>query len=277
MKKLLILLCVVTLFPLGGCEFSTFEDGFEVKTTPAPTSSVEKIDDFLLQYINNKNVADDIYIVVSSNSKGYGTGVVDLSVKKEIIPTDYDEIEYGYDEKGELKFLTKSGKEFSIYDKSGSLVKNIGEFKEVYLIDNNFASINAVTKDGYHKILDSRGEILFGGDNYTYLKYDSVSGNYIVEKDDKYGVVSTSGQILVQFEYSLIAQGAAPNEYIAKKNGGYGIIDSKNNVLTDFHYTKLTPVSSDDNADKTGTYSARRMDKKRGIITAKDEIVKDFE
>lgn len=277
MKKFLIVtLCITVMFSFSGCKlFMTEEELDPNPKTPEPVGEVEQLDDFLLGYIKNNPIDNDTYIVVSSDARGYGTGVVSLSEKKELIKPEYDSINYGYDENGELKFLAKSGSNYYLFGKRGNLIKDIGKYNEARITDNDMSRINVVTTDGIACVLDSNGEVMFSGDGYVYIKYDELSKNYIVGKNGKYGVASQSGELLVPLNYTVILPGAASGEYIARKNGGYGIVDSHNNVLTPFHYLKLTPIESGNEADKTHYYSARRIDKKKIIITSNDDIVQD--
>lgn len=74
--------------------------------------------------------------------------------------------------------------------------------------------------------------------NNTY-NYISVKGeNVVVEKDGKYGIITTKGEEKITPTYENLEY-ACSVYYIAKQDGKYGVINIENEVIIPFEYINM--------------------------------------
>lgn len=85
--------------------------------------------------------------------------------------------------------------------------------------------------DGRKKVVDYQ---------YSDYKKDSKSNCFLVKKEDKWGILSNLGEVLLPITYdSLSLYGAPDSNFIALKNDLYGIIDIKGNPVLPFEYENI--------------------------------------
>lgn len=110
------------------------------------------------------------------------------------------------------------------------------QIKNVYS-DNTYVA----KKDGAWKIINNNNSI--------DMKYDDVisidNENIIVKEDNKYGIISQTGQEEIKPQYDEL-KNIYQNYYIAKKDNLYGVINTNNEIKIDFTYKKLVYVKSAD-------------------------------
>lgn len=278
MKKRIItlLLCVAMSFFVSGCRLLGSEDTLKKIPEPSPAKTAEEVDPFLLTYINNTYVTDDLYIVFKYTNEGYGAGVVDLSKKTEIIETVYNDLNYGFDENGDVVFVAQDIDAFIFYDKDGNFLNRLKGYKSIEIVDNSAVAMRAWTNQNVCKIVNSFGEVIFEGDGYDTVMYDDVNEKYIVGKGGKYGAAALDGQVVIPIMYADLKPGARKYEYIVLYNGGYGVINELNNPTVDFVYKGITPIDYVVDGTEGRYYQAVRLDGSVGVIDAYNNIVLDF-
>lgn len=189
---------------------------------------------------------------------------------KEILPVKYTQIQPIQGTKNSL--LIKNNQQVGLCDNKGNIIiepkykdiKTIGnDYKNGYIVvtnDNKYGVIDftkeeklqakyeditnigttgiyIVKEKGVIKAVNSKKETLIEG------KFDEVKQineeNLIYKKDNKYGIMSSNGQIKVLPEYEDIEY-AYLNYYIAKKNGKYGIITLTDEIaIIPFEYPSI--------------------------------------
>lgn len=278
MKKRIIaaLLCVVMLFGTNGCRMLNSSDTIKATPNPSATPKADTIDPFLLKYINNTKVTENLYIVVVYTDKGYGTGVIDLNTKEEIIETVYDDMDYGFDENGDAIFIAQDIDAFVFFDKEGNLLNELYGYNRIEITDDSAVAMRAWTDQGACKIINSRGEIIFEGNGYDSIIYDEVNEKYIVGKNGLYGAATLEGEIVIPIMYNEMRPGARKYEYIVMYNGGYGVINELNNPTVDFIYKGIVPIDYVVDGVEGRYYQAVRLDGNVGIIDAYNNLVSDF-
>lgn len=183
---------------------------------------------------------DDIYTLKGiKNSliiqKGDKLGLVDNSGRV-VIEAIYSEIlplgkEYsdGYITKNEEGKYGVIG--------AGKEQKLAHQYEKIEQVVGN--NLFVVTEEGKQKLINSKGTIILeeGFDEIKQILKDSKG--IIFVKDGLYGVMTTEGTIVIQNIYEDLIQ--IDNGYmIAKKDSRYGIIDSSNNEKLYFNYTYIT-------------------------------------
>lgn len=122
-------------------------------------------------------------------------------------------------------------------DKMIVLECNYEEIKPI--ASNNLFAIKSSNK---YEIINKSGEKAIND------KFDDVQGisgeNVIAVKNGKAGVINTSGETKVKFEYEEIK--AAGVNYIAKKNDKFGVIDAEGKEKVAFNAIEITYVSAGD-------------------------------
>ena len=96
-------------------------------------------------------------------------------------------------------------------------------------------SLIALKREGYWGVYNSKGE------NILSFEYDDIAniehGYTVISKDEKYGIVDSIGNILVDFKYDTIYYHYKNSDIsIAELNGCIGIINSKNKIVTNCDY-----------------------------------------
>lgn len=201
-------------------------------------------------------------------------GLTDLT-GKEILSVEYDEIgavkgienaltikqeeKYGIASddgkiviKPEYKEITNLGKD----NKSGYIVQdNTGKYGVVDYSNNKILeckydaiekksgnNMYVVTESGNIKVVDKSGkDILTKGFDSIFQISESVGDNagVIFEKNNKYGYMKETGEILIDASYEKLQESKA-GYLIAKENEKYGVIDLEKNEKIPFDYTIIT-------------------------------------
>lgn len=203
-------------------------------------------------------------------------GLVDFNGKK-ITDAEYDDI-YALDgveksivvEKDGLKGIVNSSLESLVvnceYEDIASLTPNSEDDGYIVLLDglygiisasgktileNNYSEIQNVTGNSMYVVDDGSGLKLIDSALKTVLdsgfeEITSINGeNLIVKNGGSYGVINTSGEVLIPAEYESLSY-ATENYYIAEKGGLYGVISLADVVCVDFKYSSLEFIKSTD-------------------------------
>lgn len=266
-------------------------------------SQVEALENF--DENNNVWYEDDV-LKVQKDGK---YGLINLS-GKEILPCEYDIITvvaglknsilvqkdgmYGIvnDEGTKMIDTTytqilKLGDEYTdgyiVVDQNGKygVVDSTGK----QLLENDYEKVEqiygkdmyVVDESGKQELVNSSGEVLLnkGYDTITQIYNYSTSGVAFV-KDNKYGAMTTTGEVKVQNVYDDI-KCVKENIFIAKKVDNYGVIDGEGNIKIDFTYSSITyneqaGIFVAENEDGTGTvYDGDLNSKLTGIVSEVNE------
>lgn len=123
-------------------------------------------------------------------------------------------------------------------DKTQILKENYDEIKNV--TGNNYY---VVVINGILQVIDSSEKVVLD------TGYDSIEGievdNFIIIKNNKYGVINKNGENVISPEYENI-KFATTDNFIVQKNGKYGILDKNTNIKIDFNYENITYVKEAD-------------------------------
>ena len=216
---------------------------------------------------------DDIYslkgtknslIIVSGENVGLASCVGDV-----IIPAEYKEIK-------------AAGEKYS----DGYIVVNaegkqglIGEDKKVVL-EPIYDEVMAVSGNGMHVVKEDGTLKILNGEKDTVLDSDfdsvvQISGDYLIlKRGEVQGVLNTSKEEVIPFEYESLKSIGNNAYFIAKKDGGYGVIDNQNNIVLDFKYDYIKQrkdtdfIEADVDTLQTEIYDKEMNLKITGIISA---------
>lgn len=192
---------------------------------------------------------------------------------KELLPIQYDEIVATKGIKNSLK-IKKDGKygiantdgkiiiepqyaditNLGNDDKSGFIIKNEQDkygivnysntqiletkFEEIYNVYGN--DMYVVKDEGKQKLVSKDGNVILQeGFNEIKEILKNKDNGIIFAKDAKYGVMKTSGEILINAEYDELKE-AKDGMLIAKKENKYGVIDLTNAQKIEFKYANIS-------------------------------------
>ncbi len=213
---------------------------------------------------------DNNVLKVSNDSK---YGLINFN-GTELLPCEYDSIE-------PIKYIknsfetVKDGKK-GVVDNSGSIIVEnkynevaavTEKYEDGYIVkdsNNKYGLINynkkQVLECKYDKIQNVCGNDMYvvksgnelqivknGGEVVTKSGFDEVAGidtNIVIKKSGKFGIISSTGESLVNPTYSYIKY-LFDGKYIAAKDDKYGVIDSNNQTIIDFKYTGMTYMSEE--------------------------------
>lgn len=214
-----------------------------------------------------KTVAENL--VVQKDGK---VGIVN-SIGQIIVPIEYKEVKIlkeGY--KNEYLIVDENGN-CGVISTSGTIIIQ-PKYQDIKYINSN--EIYTAKIDGKWNLINKKGEILNTNyDSYTYSKGDYV----IVEKNGKYGIITTSGEVKIEPIYEELRY-AFSVYYVAKLNSKYGIINTDNTSLISLEYLSMNYWEDKDIiiADKTETetviFDTNLTEKLRGIFVYEDNYIK---
>lgn len=199
-------------------------------------------------------------------------GIVN-NVGQIIVPVEYKDVRIlkeGY--KNEYIIVDESDNQGIISTSSTIIVAPT--YKEIKYINSN--EIYAAKIEDKWNLVNKKGEIINNSfDDYTYVKGDYV----IVQKDGKYGIITTAGTVKIEPSYEDL-QYAFSVYYIAKINSKYGIINTDNTSLIPLDYLNMTYWESKNIiiADKTETetviFDSNLTEKLKGLFVFEEEYIK---
>ena len=157
-----------------------------------------------------------------------------------IINTEYKDIKTlkeGY--KNEY-IIVNDNNQYGIISTTGTIIVE-PKYEDVKYLNNS--EMFAVKETGIWKLINKDSQILIDGgyDNIIEAKGENV----VVEKDGKYGVITTKNEEKIPVEYEQIKY-TFSIYYIAKTGGKYGIINLNNEQVKDFNYTNMNYVEKGD-------------------------------
>ena len=199
-------------------------------------------------------------------------GIVN-NVGQIIVPVEYKDVRIlkeGY--KNEYIIVDENDNQGIISTSSTIIVAPT--YKEIKYINSN--EIYAAKIEDKWNLVNKKGEIINNSfDDYTYVKGDYV----IVQKDGKYGIITTAGAVKIEPSYEDL-QYAFSVYYIAKINSKYGIINTDNTSLIPLEYLSMTYWESKNIiiADKTETetviFDSNLTEKLKGLFVFEEDYIK---
>lgn len=137
-------------------------------------------------------------------------------------------------------------------------------FDQLTTFDRN--GLAPVSKDNIFGLINSSGDVIIP------FEYDSIVMStvnaYSVSKNGKWGFITKSNQILIPIEYDLTSD-FIENVCAVKKDGKWGFIDLLNSIIIPFDYEGCTDF-------RCGIAGVVKNDK-WGVINKKNELILDYQ
>lgn len=145
--------------------------------------------------------------------------------------------------KNSERLFASTGSNYSVIDLKGNVLKDL----DCDYIDFSIDDITTFNKDDKFGIINSDGEILAEAE-FMYLEplfYENLP-ILIAQKGDKYGAVDLNGNYLIEAKYDYV-YGFADNYFIVDKDGLYAIFcydGKKCTQITDMKYSMISDLLS---------------------------------
>lgn len=159
--------------------------------------------------------------------------------KKKHVVEKYVKPEYNY-----FALYSQDGN-VGVIDKSGKVLIN-PEYLDVFIPNPSKPVFVCYTNSDTFKFLNEKGEELYKEfDEVTALQTSDLNLDFEkkvlrFKKDDKYGLIDYSGNIIVSANYDeLTSLKNKPGEILAKKNNKVGVLDSAGNEKIDLKYDSV--------------------------------------
>lgn len=146
-------------------------------------------------------------------------------------------------------------------------------YKQIKYLGN--AEVYAVLIDNVWTLIKKNGEVINNAYNYISVKGENV----VVEKDGKYGIITTKGEEKITPTYESLEY-AFSVYYIAKQEGKYGIINIDNEPIIPFEYLNMYYVEDksiligDITTTETVIFDNNLAQKLKGLFVFEDEYIK---
>ena len=139
-------------------------------------------------------------------------------------------------------------------NKEGFIVKsNDGKYGVVDFSNNNiletkYDEVAKIYGNGFYVVKQNGNQLLVDKDGIEVLKsgFDEITAilknmenGVIYKKNNKYGVMKTTGEIILEASYDELKE-TKSGILIAKKDGKYGVIDLENNSKVEFKYNAIS-------------------------------------
>lgn len=191
---------------------------------------------------------------------------------QEIIKTEYKEIrtlKEGY--KNEYIIVNEEDN-CGVIGTTGAIII-APAYKEIKYLGNT--ENYAVTIDNVWTLIKRNGEVLNNTYNYVSIKGENV----IIEKDGKYGMISSKGEEKLAPTYESLEY-AFSVYYIAKRDGKYGIINVDNEEVVPFDYLNMyyvedkSIVVADITETETVIFDGNLVQKLKGLFVFEEDYIK---
>jgi hypothetical protein len=202
-------------------------------------------------------------------------GVID-TVGNLIIPCSYDYVKFD-----NWRFIeVVKDKEMGLITRKGKMLAS-PRYGNISYLDRSFDQGRdwfQILQEKKTGLMDSTGkEVIPCVYDAIYLKK---LGNYIAKKGSKWGLISSTNQELISFNYDNIAEvGITGNDtnmyYNATLNGNHGLLNSKGQIILNFEYAGIDRDINTKNPDNDLIKAWKTSG--TGVITLKGKIILPFE
>lgn len=201
-------------------------------------------------------------------------GLID-TLGKTIVPCSYDLIKL---DNWPFINIVKDRK-VGLLDRSGNVLAR-PDYEAIFQIDQSFEP----GRRWFHILKDKRSGLMDAtGKEVIPCAYDMIffkkMGNIVAKKNGKYGLISSTDQQLISFNYDGLTEvrvgDATVRFYDAVLNGKHGLLTSNGQVLLNFDYAGINGDISVRNSFK-GLVRVRKSSG-AGLVTLQDKMISPFD
>jgi len=218
--------------------------------------------------VKKANEKGNYFIVSKKNTSEKKYGILDLREKKLIVPCEYSSI---YKNGPNLEFKVKNAdKKYNIIDLSNRKKYKIW-YEEINFVKKE--NLYIVKNNNAYGVIDSIENIivpLIYNKIYSYSKFDN-DLHMVQNKEGKFGYIKLTGEIIIPLLYDKI--NTFDNNFLVKKDNKYGIINKHGKFLTEISYNNIIPMYL--TYSENEKYYLAQKNLKSFIINEKGKIVDD--
>lgn len=198
-------------------------------------------------------------------SKNGKYGIINFD-GQEVLPCEYDEITALKGVTSNL-IVKKDDNVGLVNEKGQTIIKT--EYKNILTLKEGYKSeYIIVNEDNQYGLISTSGTVLIDP-GFEEVKYLGSSNLYAVKEDETWKLMSTEEKkIIIDSGYEDIIEAKSEN-IVVKKDGKYGVIDKNNKEKIKPQYEDLKYAFS--------IYYIAKKDGKYGIINLENETIIDFE
>jgi len=175
-----------------------------------------------------------------------------INQKNEEILKGYDTVQAldNYDSKQNVWYednvlkVSKAGK-YGLIDFSGNQILPC-QYDDITTLKGVKSSL-IVKEDGNVGLVNDKGQVIAKASykDIQALKEGYTDNYIIIDSNNKYGIINTSGKVTVSPEYDSIKYINSGDYYAATENGALEIIDTNGNVYLSGFYDDITSIDND--------------------------------
>ncbi len=254
--------------PIFICTYDVNDETGTYKTKAINEKNEEILTGYdTIETIDNYDSKENIWYEdnVLRVSKDGKYGIIDFN-GQEVLPCEYDEISAL---KGNTNnFIVKKGKNIGLINEKGQAIINT-EYKNILTLEEGYKDAYIIVNaDDKYGLISTTGTILIEP-KYSEVKYLGDSNLFAVKQDKTWQLMDTSeNKILIDKGYEDFKEVKSDN-IIVKKDGKYGVITKENKEKIKPEYDDLEYAFS--------IYYIAKKDGKYGVITLDNETVIKFE
>lgn len=185
---------------------------------------------------------------------------------KEVLPCEYDEITALNGVKGNI--LIKKAGNMGLVNEQGQTIIPV-QYKNILTLKEGYKNeYIIVNENNQYGLINTSGVVIIEP-KYEMVKYLNSSSMFAVKEAEVWKVLDTgNGNVVIDGGYDDISQ-AKSDSFVIVKNGKYGVINSNKEEKIEPQYEDLKYAFS--------IYYIAKKDGKYGIINAENEEIKPFE
>lgn len=207
--------------------------GFEANSNKIYKTSSNSKTDYQYYELKNNIIKNNEILYISLEDLNVGCNVV-YSFSKQENRITIDTI----DNKSKYYETQLSEKSMTIASDSFNNEKALSY--GMIVVSNNNGKLGVINFD-YQTII---------GNKYTTMEFDEFSKNFIVSDENRYGVISKEGRVLVELKYEDIEIiNYSPLLYKVKQDNKYGMLNENGNVIINTEYDGLGSNNYRNNLD----------------------------
>ena len=198
--------------------------GYEANSNKIYKTTKDSYTDYEYYNLNNN--------IIKSNNRLY-IALEDLNVGCNLV--------YAYSKDANKIMINTTDDIIEFYEEK--IEEEEQEIELSYEINNKKAilynMIIASNKSGKMGVVDGDLKSIIGY-KYETIDFNEFAQNFIVSNEDKYGILSKKGNIIVELKYEDIEViNYSPLLYQAKLNGNYGILNEQGQVIVNIEYDEI--------------------------------------
>jgi len=185
-------------------------------------------------YSDGLNYLNDIANVVKDSVSGY----IDKSNKLILFP----EFKKAY-WNGKIGYAINKNKEFALIDMQGNKITDF-KYNSFRQTSENYISVK---ENGIRKFIDINGKDIFN-DSINIIDRGIFNSLAVYEgKNNKFGLIHINGSLITEPLYSVIYGESYSKNWLVKKENKYGVINSLGNIVIPIIHDKIEYVVNENN------------------------------